>query len=87
MNMSKHAKKVIVVTRKLLCCLSGNNAVGLASSTLTGTKQLSLQEIKSIASDIAAYTTNEKNTHYLWKALQFIAPHISYESIINFSML
>ena len=81
-EISKYQLAIVKLTRKILNVLSGHNICGLLSSVLTETQQIKLSAVSPMIDSVHQYI-NDENCEHKQKALQFIAPHISFASLKN----
>eukprot|EP01084_Bolivina_argentea_P128937 227825_1 len=79
-----HNKTLRRTTRSLLSQLSNNNITGLLSTVLTEEEQISLDKVKPVFDSVHNYLeTNAIKEQGKIKSLQFISPHISFDSLKN----
>ena len=81
-NMSNYHREIVDMTRKILNVLSGNNICGLLSSVLTETQQIKLSAVSPMTDSVQKYIDDEKCEDEQ-KALQFIAPHLTFSTLKN----
>ena len=80
-HLNQTERAIIETTRSILHAVSGGQPSKLLSSVLSESEQIGFAKIQPIYRSIGEFCSDASNHEHKAKAMQFIAPHISFDAL------